>query len=202
MSSRRDGNECGQLVKGQMEGIPMTNTDNKLKELILYIALRSEGDDKFGATKLNKLLFYSDFLAYLNFGKAITSHEYQVLPKGPAPRYLVPIRREMEATGDIAISKRDFYGFEQHRVFALRDPNLDLFTAQEIDLVNRLIARYWDVNGNEISEESHQFVGWKYAEVGDSIPYEVALVSDRDLDENEWKYAESLEPIAEALLSG
>lgn len=180
----------------------MTTANNKLKELILYIALRSEGDDKFGAIKLNKLLFYSDFLAYLNFGKPITGQEYQVLPKGPAPRYLLPVRREMVESGDIAISKREYYGFEQHRIFALRDANLDMFTAQEIDLVNRLIARYWDVNGNDISEESHQFVGWKYAEAGDSIPYEVALVSDRDLTEEEWKYAETLVPIAEALLTG
>lgn len=180
----------------------MTTADSKLKELILYIALRSEGDDKFGATKLNKLLFYSDFLAYLNFGKSITGQEYQVLPKGPAPRYLVPVRREMAANGDIAISKHNYYGFEQHRVFALRDADLDMFTAQEVDLVNRLIARYWDVNGIDISEESHQFVGWKYASVGDTIPYEVALVSDRDLTEEEWKYAETLSPIAEALLTG
>jgi hypothetical protein len=38
--------------------------DEKLRELILYVSTLSKDDDNFGATKLNKLLFYADFLAY------------------------------------------------------------------------------------------------------------------------------------------
>ena len=51
--------------------------DNKLRELVLYIAVLSEGDPAFGKVKLNKLLFFADFTAYLSFGKPITGHEYQ-----------------------------------------------------------------------------------------------------------------------------
>ena len=35
---------------------------DKFRELILYIAQESEGDPNFGATKLNKILFFCDFL--------------------------------------------------------------------------------------------------------------------------------------------
>jgi hypothetical protein len=56
----------------------------KLRELILHVARRSEGDIAFGVTKLNKLLFFIDFLACLRFGKPITGEEYQKLDNGPA----------------------------------------------------------------------------------------------------------------------
>ena len=36
--------------------------DAKLRELVLYICYLSEGDNSFGKVKLNKILFYADFL--------------------------------------------------------------------------------------------------------------------------------------------
>ncbi len=182
----------------------MTNTmnDTKLKELILYIALRSEGDEYFAATKLNKLLFFADFLAYLNFGESITGSEYQKLDRGPAPRRLVPVREEMETNEDIVITKRAFYGRPQHKIFALREPDLSLFSPHQIDLVNRVIEKYWNKNASQVSDESHLFSGWKYAEIGEKIPYEVALVGRRNLTPEELEYAETLEPFAAELLSG
>jgi hypothetical protein len=79
--------------------------DSKFRELILLIARESEGDPRFGSIKLNKLLFYADFVAYQHLGKPITGQEYFALPQGPAPRYMVPIREKMEADGDIAGSQ-------------------------------------------------------------------------------------------------
>src|SRR6266487_3415423 len=49
-----------------------TRADEKLRELILHICIRSEDDEAFGAVKLNKLLFFSDFHAFLRLGKPIT----------------------------------------------------------------------------------------------------------------------------------
>src|ERR1035437_1475045 len=60
--------------------------DDKLRELVLYIATASEGDEPFGKVKLNKILFFADFEAYRRFVRSITGHEYQKLAQGPAPR--------------------------------------------------------------------------------------------------------------------
>ena len=68
--------------------------DEKLKELILLLARASEGDPNFGTVKLNKELFYSDFLAYRLFGKAITGHEYIALELGPGPKHKLRIVHE------------------------------------------------------------------------------------------------------------
>ena len=55
--------------------------EQKFKELVIYIAGRCESDPYFGAVKLNKLLFFSDFFAYAKLGNPITGAEYMKLPR-------------------------------------------------------------------------------------------------------------------------
>jgi hypothetical protein len=175
-------------------------SDAKLRELILYIAMRCEDDESFGAVKLNKLLFYADFTAYKRFGRSITGHEYQALPQGPCPRAMVPILRKMKRDGELVTQIRDYYGLKQHRPIALRDADLKLFGAAEISLVDGLIEKHRGASAADISLESHRFIGWKLARAGESIPYAVALVSKRPLTPQEEAYAWSLDSMAKECL--
>lgn len=153
--------------------------DAKLGELILYIAQQSEGDERFGATKLNKLLFYADFLHYVQFGRSITGQEYQRLDQGPAPRHLLPVQRGLVETEAAIVVERQFHGKRQRKTIVRRDPNLDLFTATEIAVVNEVLRHCRDMNGSQLSELSHRFPGWLLAESGETIPYSVALIQQR-----------------------
>ena len=63
---------------------------DKFKELILYVCEKSATDPNFGATKLNKILFLSDFWAYAYCGRPITGVEYMKLRFGPAPEGVRP----------------------------------------------------------------------------------------------------------------
>lgn len=178
-----------------------THSDgDRFRELILYLSLLSEGDPAFGATKLNKLLFFSDFIAYLVLGKSISGEEYQCLEYGPAPRRLLPVTREMEEQGWIAQREQFFYGRKLRRTFALREPNLDIFTPREIDLVNKVIDSLSEKNASQVSELSHLFVGWKCAEYGEAIPYEAALVGTRRPNQEEITYGLELEGMAQDCL--
>jgi hypothetical protein len=150
--------------------------DTKLKELILFIASRSEDDVRFGSTKLNKLLFFADFLAYVKLGKAITNHAYMRLPNGPAPRALLPITKKMIAAKTLAIQERDHYGKTQKVPIALREADLKLFSPEEIAVVTDVLSAFRKNNARGISALSHKFDGWKLAKDGETIPYEVALV--------------------------
>ena len=76
--------------------------DEKLRELILLIAEWCQSDPKFGAIKLNKLLFHADFSAFLTHGEPITGQEYFKLPQEPAPRRLKPVTEAMIKRGDFA----------------------------------------------------------------------------------------------------
>lgn len=150
--------------------------DQKLKELILFLAKRSERDPRFGATKLNKLLFFADFWAFVRLGQAITWHEYQKLEHGPAPRRMLPVIDELIREGSLAWARRDYFGRTQKVAIALREPDLTTFSAAELGVVLNVIDHFSEVDGAEISGRSHQFQGWKLARDGETIPYEVALV--------------------------
>jgi hypothetical protein len=174
--------------------------EQKFKELIIYISRLSMDDENCGATKLNKLLFFTDFLAYLNLGKSISGQEYQKLPNGPAPKRLVPVRRAMKNNNDIVFYQNNHFGYEQHRIIPTRDADLSLFSPQEIHLINYVVREFEEKNGSEVSEISHQFAGWKLAELNEIIPYEVSLVGNRELTSEEIEYGRSLHQEAQILV--
>jgi Protein of unknown function (DUF4065) len=174
----------------------MAKSVRKFKELILLICARSEHDQKFGAIKLNKLLFHSDFSAYLTYGKAITGQDYFKLPKGPAPKRFLPITLQMQDAGDLAYKESEYYGHIQKKPIALRQPDVSVFTSQEIDLIHKIIQKYWNLSASEISERSHGFLGWLVARDKEIIPYPTALVGTRRPTPEEQAYGIGLEPMA------
>jgi len=150
----------------------------RLKELILYISERCAGHLKFGATKLNKILYFSDFLAYAHTGEPITGVEYMKLPNGPAPKKLVPIREQMRAAGELGIQEVWLRsGKIQKRTVNLRRPNLSVFTAEQISIVDTVIEALSSANSDEVSDLSHKMVGWKVADAKEVIPYETIFLS-------------------------
>jgi len=170
--------------------------NQKLEELILYICQESEGDRLFGATKLNKVLFYTDFLSYLYRGKSITGQEYQALPQGPAPRRLIPIKNNLQEKGRLIVKEVEFHGYHQHRPIALATPDLSMFDGNEIAIVHEVIEALWGLNATDVSRLSHRFIGWELAEEGETIPYEVALISNREPTLGERRRMRELEQLA------
>ena len=162
--------------------------DGKFRELVLYIAQQCAPHPLFGATKLNKILFYSDFIAYARLGKPITGAEYVALEHGPSPKRLLPIREDMLMERDIEIQLNGI----QERVVALRDPNLERFSPDELGIVETVINALEFRDAESVSELSHHFLGWKAAMVeflatGQTtvIPYETAHVSSKAPSESE-----------------
>lgn len=164
---------------------PITYDEAKFRELLLYIAERSVGDDKFGKTKLNKLLYFSDFLAYGIFGKPITGAAYQRRPYGPVPRQITRARDALIASGAAVVDKVDRFGFPQERLVAKRPPNLSIFSQREKELVDQVIDTLWSHSGVEASELSHRELGWQITNEGQTIPYGAVFLSSRRLSSND-----------------
>lgn len=152
----------------------------KLKELMVYIASRLETDDNLGRTKLNKLLYFSDFYAYAKLGKSITGATYLKQDRGPVPSDIGVATRELEESYSLVFSTVTHYNRQQHRPIAIRDAVLNKFTAAEISLVGEIVDEYKDLNAAEISDYSHiQSIGWQLAEPMQEIPYSTVFVSTR-----------------------
>lgn len=165
-----------------------------MRELVLLLARRSEGDPNFGGLKLNKLLFYSDFLAYLTLGEPITGAEYFALPNGPAPRHKVGLWEKWKNAGDIAV-RRQSSGFDSDRevTLALREPDLSRFKPEEVDLAYKVLRFCRKFTGNDLSFITHMFPGWKLRREKETIPYSIALVSSRKPSGEEVKRGLELE---------
>jgi hypothetical protein len=170
----------------------MTPTSEKLAELILYVAQRSESDKRFGKTKLNKILFYSDFGAFQRFGRSITGEEYAKYPFGPVSPSVQPLLDYLQRTGALFIDVVAAGDHEQQQPRALRAPNLTLFSAAEKQLVDDVIQRLWRHTGAQVSDLSHDFIGWQIVDLGEVIPYETTLMHNSPMTEAEEKYAQSL----------
>lgn len=152
--------------------------DARFKELLLYIADKLADDRSFGATKLNKVLFFSDFLAYGLFGEPITGATYQRLEFGPAPKELLSAQAELEQSGDAILVTRRHFNLTQKRLMALRPADVSWFSAKQVALVDDVIEMLRHRSARDVSAFSHDVaLGWQIAGDQEQIPYAAVFLS-------------------------
>nr|HEX4314790.1 Panacea domain-containing protein [Kofleriaceae bacterium] len=164
----------------------MTSTiaedEKRLRELALYVASKCWRDEHFGVLKLNKILFYSDFLAYRRLGKAITGVEYRKYVHGPAPAIMRKVRRDLVQKGDAhewqnPVPGRGGQPYNENRLLAIRTPEIDEhFSSSQISIVDEVIERLRADTGRDVSDLSHCHPGWKLAAMEEPIPYYTELL--------------------------
>jgi Antitoxin SocA-like, Panacea domain len=154
----------------------------KFKKLVVYIAWKAGRRDWFGATKLNKVLWFAEARAFVLHGSPIVGATYIREKHGPVPRQMMPIRDELERAGVIRI----FNEGKLVRITADVRPDLSEFTQRELQIID-----YWiehidkDHTAGTISEESHDYA-WDIAHMGEEIPlYAILAQRIRDPDDKE-----------------
>jgi hypothetical protein len=168
---------------GLTNRIPLPGGQDRLKQMILYVAQRCTQAERFGWVKLNKILWKADFDAYARRGIPVTGRDYQRLPLGPAPKEMRPLLREMQRESVVQIKRVDFGNdIVEFRTIALIDPDLSRFTEDDLRFVDNSIAYYWDMTGTETSDDSHG-VAWRTHTNGTPLPYELARLSDKPLSD-------------------
>lgn len=186
---------------GKNRGIIMQRTNmRKFKELVLYVSQKSANDPKFGSTKLNKLVLFSDMLHFANTGKSITGAKYMKQNNGPVATCMKPALEEMKDAGEMVMRPEPTaVGVEKVPV-AMRLPELSQFGGDEIATVDEVISDFKRTSNSRISDFSHEFIpNWEQIPSGQTIPLgailypaEVVLTDDdktffKDLlTETEW----------------
>lgn len=145
---------------------------DKLKNLMLYIAQQCEDDERFGALKLNKLLFLIDFNAYAAQGKPVTETTYVRRHKGPVPKDLVPARRELINEKKATLERVEVVpGYPQDVLKPLTEPDMSMFNDEERTIIDAIIHGYKPYTGTRLSNASHELLPWKDSLDGEEIPY-------------------------------
>jgi hypothetical protein len=113
------------------------------------------------------------------------------MQNGPVPKMGKDLLELMVSENEVSIQQSTVIDYARHRVIAQREPNLDLFTAREIDILHDVINELEDKNAGEVSDLSHG-IAWQATEMMHSIPYEAALLSDAPIDEDDVAVAQEL----------
>ena len=156
---------------------PPVTVSDKFRELVVYVAERSADDPRFGAVKLNKILYYSDFGAYRLLGHSISGDDYQNLTEGPAPKHLLGARNSLLADNSVTMEAQPYFNKQQIRLKANRRPKEGVLSASETNIVDQVIDALWEYNGKQVTDLSHDEFGWKMTELNENISYFTAWVS-------------------------
>jgi len=162
---------------------------SKFKVLLHYVVWKAGDKDGFGATKLYKVLWFSDARAYMLHGEPITGEVYIREKFGPMPRHADSVIRELADDGAIRFWMDTFHNRPIRHYHSLRVPDrLSLNEAQ------KQIVDYWikhiadDHTAESISEQSHDYA-WEIAKLGEEIPYHAIFatrIRDPEGEELDW----------------
>ena len=157
---------------------------DRFKELVVFIADLCVDDPTFGAVKLNKILYFADFMAYRVLGKSMTGATYFRLPEGPAPRQLLAARDELLVERRVEIEQRPYFNGVQKRIVVIGEgPDSEEFSAAEQDIVRSVAQFFEGKTAREVSDFSHLQPGWILANDREDIPYETAWLSSDPIDQ-------------------
>lgn len=110
--------------------------------------------------RMNKLLFYSDFLYFKRFGQSITGYKYQAIQMGPVPFRYDAIFDLLTYENIIDFILEDVKDSIVDKPRALKDFNEKIFSENELKVLNEIGKRFEDVSTDELVELSHKEKGW------------------------------------------
>lgn len=109
-------------------------------------------------TKMNKLLFYADFLCYRRKGYGLTGLEYTALQFGPVPANWGNIYSSIPG-----VEMNEYVFPDQSsgiRLESQSEPDMSVFDEAQIEVLKDICTRFNGVNAGEISNISHKEKGW------------------------------------------
>ncbi len=140
----------------------------KFTEMVVYFS------DKLSPfkTKMNKLLFYSDFLMFKQSCFSISGVRYKAIDMGPVPNNFQSIFEYLANKGVIDIDTTEFpsgYTGEQFKSRKDRKFNAELFTENELNTLEKVADVFKETSTNDIIKLSHLEEAWKRNERGRSV---------------------------------
>ena len=120
-------------------------------------------------TRLNKLLFYSDFGYYKYFGKSISGMEYAAIPMGPVPE-LYEMKFGLLANNNfISTELENINDKEADKFVTQKEFNKKLFNENELKLMQQIINHFRYKKTDEIILISHKEKAWLKNKEGNNL---------------------------------
>jgi len=111
-------------------------------------------------TKLNKLLFYTDFGTYKRRGCSVSGLTYRAVQFGPVPADFGGLYVKLLEAELIEMEEKLISGNYTEIFKSLITFNPDLFDAEELAVMEQVVQKFRNVTSKNIVEMSHQEKAW------------------------------------------
>ena len=143
----------------------------RLKNIMLYLLNRC---DDVWCTKMNKLLFYVDFMSYRERGMAMTGLSYRAIDFGPVPERWDRVYSEFP---EVRQELRQVKDFEGNVLIGLEEPDLTLFADTELKILDTICTKFGKLTSREVSRISHNENAWlNHKDEHAHIPFDDAFM--------------------------
>lgn len=148
----------GELLPDEFSGFKKPSLE-RLLEAVVFFAQRLSP----WKTKLNKLLFYSDFLHFKEYGVSLTGSRYCAIQLGPVPENFQSVFEYAARRGIVKVEEISFTNGGTGEKFSIgedREFNPDLFEERELQTMERVCKQFEALNTQEIIDISHREPAW------------------------------------------
>jgi putative zinc finger/helix-turn-helix YgiT family protein len=132
----------------------------KLTEMIVFFAHKVQPFK----TKLNKLLFYSDFLHFKKTGFSISGTRYSAIDMGPVPENFNSIFEFVANKKDVNVYCKEFSDGgigEQFKANPNRAFDLSRFSDDEVESIIEVATKFGNTTTKEMIKISHKEGAWQ-----------------------------------------
>ena len=136
----------------------------KMAAMTAYIAARTSDLYK---TKLNKLLFYSDFINFYVNGSSISGSRYVHLPYGPVPDAYEETLETLNHYGVIDVTPQN----SAELISIGSSPAADFLTDAERNTLDWVLGTYGPMTASQLTEVSHREKAYSNTRAGEEIAY-------------------------------
>lgn len=113
-------------------------------------------------TRLNKLLFYADFLHFKKTGYSISGCSYRAIPYGPVPSHFHELFGLLQDQGYIRIEEELFpSGHIGERFDPTSTLKQEVFLPEELETMKGVVQHFQDLRTKDLIEISHMEEAWK-----------------------------------------
>ena len=141
----------------------------KVSEMVKFFICKEGG---LFPTKLNKEMFYADFLHYKLHGQSISGLQYQAIQYGPVPVHYDTVYDNIEGISKEIVVAHDM----ESTKLSCSSCNTGVFSEQELETLNDVLTIIQPMGTQEIIDKSHEEDDWlHYRDRNQLIPYSEAF---------------------------
>lgn len=144
---------------------------HRFVQAAVYMLKRSGPEFK---TKLLKLFFFLDFLAFKLYNNSITGAVYVHLEHGPVPDQFQTLLNFMVQSGKLDIEVVYFDQGDGEKLSTKASPDTSCFSKDQINILDTVVDTFKEFSAKEMRDCSHKEAAYEKTELSEKISYEFA----------------------------